>query len=956
MKLAYLQLSVAIWIAVLAACGTSHPQNNSNTNWLRECSASKECNSGEQCACGICTVACTTDDACQSDRAPDAVCASVAELECSGSSKGAVCTAGCERDKDCGDGALSCWQGSCVDLGSTKITPGRDAAVGPEGDAQVEDSDSGVTRPTKPPTQSTTCEERLGCDANSECRDDRCQRLWWGDGCERAAEMRPTCTTDEDCQPLQLCHVDGTCIDPGKCDRFGTSTVAALPVANASALVLTKDDAYVLDYGTVDRLNNHNGDGAVVRVSLADGSTAGLIAGIDQPLGMLIDPTHIHAISGVPVVTIVSADRSDLSNRVELTASQPFSLAHDAGHLYFPSKQSDGTFELSRVTSGTTALEKLTDEHWDNVDFVAVDGQYAYVTVDGAMQRVPLAGGPLAAPFPYPLSEYAIDRDHLFYSEPPPNQGMITALSKDGTKVTTLVDAGRGAPNFLKAYRGHVYFLRYLQNSQLAELSRIAITPGSEDVFATLSPPALGVNAFDVSDQGLFWVQDHHLVRQIIEDFGQSVTPAQGSAGGPCYGDLACDDGLSCVDSLCTFVPPTCEERLGCPANTACLNEHCKPLWSGDGCDPAADGRPACTTDEDCGSGLVCHVDGTCIEPGKCDRFGMTTLATVGDVAAMTVTKDSVFVLDKSTDDALGNDQSTGAIQNVSIADGNVQTVIDHLYRPLDVKVDGARVYWQHGKEGEIGFGWADRADGGNPGDVVLGGDVGFAEWLLSSDHVYVLEVKSADRDWLLRFAKGSTTLETLSDRGLHGRNDLAMDRDYVYFDAGRRWSLADSMVLEPTPTSANVTAPCFVDHERIYHVGFDGIGYTTKADDHRVVLATASGGYMFWLKAYRDHVYWLSGRLPADKVAMDSIVQRAPLTPGDTETVAYLPDGTRLADISDRGLFSIQGHRLVREVIEDYASGPSPAQGAAGAPCFGDQTCNSGLSCVESICEQVQP
>jgi hypothetical protein len=110
-------------------------------------------------------------------------------------------------------------------------------------------------------------------------------------------------------------------------------------------------------------------------------------------------------------------------------------------------------------------------------------------------------------------------------------------------------------------------------------------------------------------------------------------------------------------------------------------------------------------------------------------------------------------------------------------------------------------------------------------------------------------------------------------------------------------------------------------------------------------------------MTVYRNHMYFSYGR--PEKYW---IVARAPLIPGETETIANLgvsncelcglPWGGVLAEVSDQGLFSIQDHRLVRQVIEDYASGPSPAQGATGAPCFGDQTCNAGLTCVDALCE----
>jgi len=348
-------------------------------------------------------------------------------------------------------------------------------------------------------------------------------------------------------------------------------------------------------------------------------------------------------------------------------------------------------------------------------------------------------------------------------------------------------------------------------------------------------------------------------------------------------------------------IPPACEERLGCDATSACLNQHCQRLWSGDGCEPAAETRPVCTTNADCDPSFVCHVDGTCM---------------VGD-----------------------------------------------LYRPLQLKVDASRVYWRHGASGEIGLGWADRSDGGNRGDLALDGNAVEMEWLLDREHIYVLSVRAADRDNLLRVAKGMTTLEDLSGEELRLGNGMGLDRDYVYFNGGQRWSLADSMVLEPTPVSSFVTHPSFVDHEHVFYVSGGGaathfVSYIGKDDGRQITLAeftTEDETHLYWVKAYRGYVYFSYGR-PLDgndrRRPMDSVVMRAPVTPGETEPVAYLADGSHLVDVSDQGLFSIQGQRLVRQVIEDYAAGPSPAQGASAAPCFGDQTCDAGLSCLDALCE----
>jgi hypothetical protein len=449
----------------------------------------------------------------------------------------------------------------------------------------------------------------------------------------------------------------------------------------------------------------------------------------------------------------------------------------------------------------------------------------------------------------------------------------------------------------------------------------------------------------------------------VIEDYASGPSPAQGASGAPCFGDLTCDDGLTCVDAVCTVIPPSCEERLGCDASSACLNGHCQRLWSGDGCEPAPETRPVCTTNTDCDPSLVCHVDGTCIEPGQCDRFGLTTLASVDDVIAMTVTKDSVFVLDKGSEDGLGNHQSDGAIKRVAIADGSTQTVVGDLYRPLGMQVDASRVYWRYGASGENGLGWADRTDGGNRSDLALDGDTLDIDFVLDRDHIYVfaIDVKAQDFNNLLRVAKGTTTLEELSE-GRGFSNGMGLDRDYVYFEGGRRWSLADNVLLEPTPASSFVSDPSFIDHEHIFYMSTSGdnwfVGRIGKDDGRQITLAEfplfiEQGFSPYWVKAYRGDVYFSHGRpLFEVNIPMDSVVMRAPVTPGETELLAYLAPGSHLVDVSDQGLFSIQGQRLVRQVIEDYASGPSPAQGASGAPCFGDQTCDVGLSCLDAACE----
>jgi hypothetical protein len=102
-----------------------------------------------------------------------------------------------------------------------------------------------------------------------------------------------------------------------------------------------------------------------------------------------------------------------------------------------------------------------------------------------------------------------------------------------------------------RPYRGALYFVN-AHSDQETSVERVPL--GSGDPLTLLphvpldNPPGIGV---DISDRGLFWIQEHRLLRLVIESFGDRSSPAQGVAGGPCFGDLACNAGLSCVDALC---------------------------------------------------------------------------------------------------------------------------------------------------------------------------------------------------------------------------------------------------------------------------------------------------------------------------------------------------------------------------------------------------------------------
>lgn len=959
MKLASIQLSVG-WVGLLAAlcaCGSSHPQSNSNTNWLRECSATKECNGNELCACGVCTIACVSDDACQSSEAPDAQCISVAAASCAGPSKGAVCTAGCKRDAQCGDGELSCVDGSCIQTQSMSEQHERDAAVEPDADRPDGSPDSGGS--DRDASVPSSCEQRLGCAADSACLNEHCQHLWSGNGCEPAAETRPACDSDADCAQGTVCHLDGTCIEPGKCDRFGMTTLATL--GDIGAMVLTKDSVFVLERGSEDALGNHRSDGAIQRVAIADGSTQTVVGNLYRPLDLKVDSDRVYWRQGARgELAFGWADRADGGNQVSLALEG----AVDAGWAFGPdhiyaliSKRMD-LFDLFRIAKGTSTLERLGD----NVAVgpgMSIDSEYLYFD---DFERWSLAdnmvlGSTMGSKCA--VAPSSIDSQQIFCSFDANGHWYVGYVRKADSRQIALAELTNevGTMYLVKAYRDHVYVAsgRPIDDPRVPKdsvVQRVSITGGQTETVALLAD---GSHLIDISDQGLFSIQGHRLVRQVIDEYASGPTPAQGAEGGPCFGDLACDDGLSCVDALCAVPPeppPTCEERLGCGAGFACFREHCQQLWSGNGCEPAPEKRPVCIADADCDQGLVCHVDRTCIEPGKCDRFGMTTYASVREIGSIAVTKDSVFLLDYGSEDAFGNHHSDGAILRVALADGAAQPVVSSLNRPLEMAVDSNRVYWRRGKSNDISFGSADRADGGNPLDVPFAGaNLG---WAQSATDTYFLAEDSDQLYDVFRVAKGTTTVEKLTDENWAGGGDaLLIDSQYLYVN-GSRMSLADNM-LSPSP---HVAAEC-MDRDRWYYFEFLSaqsgarIGAVEKSGGAQTILAVMDGDEgPAWMRPYRNYLYFARYSPIANSDDVDTMMLRAPLVPGDSETLGYLGNNVFVVAVSDEGVFWIDQHRLLRKVIEDYATGLSPAQGSVGGPCYGDLACDAGLTCIDMLCQ----
>jgi hypothetical protein len=97
-------------LALPLGCETTETAHK-NTNWLVACKSSADCG-GASCICGICTVSCSTADACSES---SGICASsfAATTQCSGEANPGICMASCSQESDC-DAASTCVAGACV--------------------------------------------------------------------------------------------------------------------------------------------------------------------------------------------------------------------------------------------------------------------------------------------------------------------------------------------------------------------------------------------------------------------------------------------------------------------------------------------------------------------------------------------------------------------------------------------------------------------------------------------------------------------------------------------------------------------------------------------------------------------------------------------------------------------------------------------------------------------------
>ncbi len=118
-------LAAITCLALALGCSTEkqEPITSSQTHWLQKCEKTSECGDLE-CQCGVCTLPCTSDDACSS-LGDDATCTETSGIDaCESGSSGEICLQACD-DGSCGSDS-ECVDGACVPKTSSGTTPGVD--------------------------------------------------------------------------------------------------------------------------------------------------------------------------------------------------------------------------------------------------------------------------------------------------------------------------------------------------------------------------------------------------------------------------------------------------------------------------------------------------------------------------------------------------------------------------------------------------------------------------------------------------------------------------------------------------------------------------------------------------------------------------------------------------------------------------------------------------------------
>ncbi|MDH5674491.1 MAG: hypothetical protein OEZ06_20355 [Myxococcales bacterium] len=397
-------IPIALVLGVLAllltySCADSATRDGSQTHFLRSCD--EGCEAPLSCLCGVCSLSCTADADCASQSSL-ALC--LPPSEASSCEATQLCDVACSDDRDCEAVSAEhrCGQGRCRLPLAASAEPTRSQDPCADGGAWNADCGDGAVAMTTMLDSGPDAELDAGPDAEldaalscslGESSSEPCQSSPLD--CGQESPQAPclvdggfgecACPPPEPCAAgFADCNADAAdgCeanlnSDVAACGACGQScgsgqacvdTVCVRVLATAATRrgspVLDGGYLYVAECGSRDALGNHNLDGAVLRIAVADGAMEVLASGQHCPWSLALDASDAYflntgwqdaALARVPraggtVETL--AEGLGSASELELSASYAFWLADGASTtktITRFAKDGSGSVEALRV-------------------------------------------------------------------------------------------------------------------------------------------------------------------------------------------------------------------------------------------------------------------------------------------------------------------------------------------------------------------------------------------------------------------------------------------------------------------------------------------------------------------------------------------------------------------------------------------------------------------------------
>ena len=559
------------WLLILTGCPSSHESSGlRRSKWLQSCSSNASCGEDSQCVCGTCTVACEARKECQSPGAPAAACVDPRRL---GISDGCVSRLGGEARmcmRSCTDG-VGCERGErCL----KNVCVAKDLLASNESEPETpSDAGQDAVAPDADPPSDAGQDVGVGDiqDAGADTTMDaevEPEPVWTGPGCEPAPADRPRCGEDQSCEAGLLCHIDGTCIEPGRCDALGVTTLAR---TTAEPFALSERYLYLQIPG---RYTGTTREAGLARIPLDGGGLQWLARDLQWVQQVKLAGDSIFFETDVGVMEVV-VDASAAPATRDPGTLPPRHVAADLKYLYV------GTWShLVRIDRGSgEELELSLDGPLEEIDYdvqmLETDGDILVVVhpwtdwvESNPVTVLSIDGEHLAETnISYPTA-IALTRDSIIvagseYWDYFPNVARYDRHGRFESELASFPEMENVGIRGLRVHRGRAYF------AVSDGIYRTLLKPAKEEQPVRVAAVS-GSEFCAVGDRGLFYTARGRVLRKVLPEMYDEAAP-QGAPGAPCFDDGLCSGDAVCRQFSCTLVYASVEEcTAACEKDSAC--------------------------------------------------------------------------------------------------------------------------------------------------------------------------------------------------------------------------------------------------------------------------------------------------------------------------------------------------------------------------------------------------